>query len=121
MLSGSGCIQQLRNTGKRFKNRNIYSKHLEWEPLGEQEGLFAADPPRPVHDDILIAKLSPGQELDLKLICLKGIGRDHAKFSPVCTAFYRFHPIIQITELVGGDNAKKLADLLQSRCNQNQC
>lgn len=37
----------------------------------------------PVHGDILIAKMRPGHELDLKLVAVKGIGRDHAKFSPV--------------------------------------
>ena len=26
---------------------------------------------------------------DLKLIAVKGIGKDHAKFSPVATAFYK--------------------------------
>ena len=38
---------------------------------------------RPVHNDILIAKLRPGQEIDVRLLCIKGIGKDHAKFSPV--------------------------------------
>ncbi len=28
------------------------------------------------------------QEIDLKLVCHKGIGRDHAKFSPVCKRFF---------------------------------
>ena len=36
----------------------------------------------PVEDDILIAKLRPGQEIDVKMIACKGIGRDHAKFMP---------------------------------------
>lgn len=44
---------------------------------------FIDNPPHPVHDDILIAKLRPGQEIDLVCWCVKGIGRDHAKFSPV--------------------------------------
>lgn len=91
-----------------YSNRNVYTKQLKWEPIGEQETLFAHDPPRPVHDDILIAKLAPGQELDLKLLCVKGIGRDHAKFSPVCTAFYRFLPTVQLLDKIGGADAIKL-------------
>lgn len=37
----------------------------------------------PIHNDILITKMRPGHELDLKLIAVKSCGRDHAKFSPV--------------------------------------
>jgi DNA-directed RNA polymerase I and III subunit RPAC1 len=92
----------------QYLNRNVYSKKLTWEPIGEQATLFADDPPRPVHDDILIAKLAPGQELDLKLLCVKGIGRDHAKFSPVCTAFYRFLPTIELLGDIRGEDAIKL-------------
>ena len=36
-----------------------------------------------MNNDILIAKLRPGQEIDAVLHCVKGIGQDHAKFSPV--------------------------------------
>jgi DNA-directed RNA polymerases I and III subunit RPAC1 len=48
----------------------------------------------PVFDDILIAKMRPGQEIEMKLIAGKGIGKDHAKFSPVSTASYRLLPTI---------------------------
>lgn len=58
--------------------------------------MFADRPPTPVNPDILLAKLRPGQELRMELHCEKGIGRDHAKFSPVATASYRLLPHIQI-------------------------
>lgn len=46
----------------------------------------------PVHDDIVIAKLRPGQRIEFEAHCRKGIGKDHAKFSPVATAAYRLLP-----------------------------
>lgn len=45
--------------------------------------MYTAKDVGPVENDILIAKLRPGHELDLKLHAVKGIGSDHAKFSPV--------------------------------------
>ncbi|RWS17550.1 DNA-directed RNA polymerases I and III subunit RPAC1-like protein [Dinothrombium tinctorium] len=91
-----------------YNNRNIYSKHLKWVPIGNQEEIFQGKPIKPVDDDILIAKLSPGQELDLKLHCVKGVGRDHIKFSPVATAFYRLLPKIQLLRTFENDEAEKL-------------
>ena len=38
----------------------------------------------------------PRQGMEIELHCHKGIGKDHAKFSPVCTAFYRLLPIIKL-------------------------
>ena len=40
--------------------------------------------------------LRPRQGMEIELHCHKGIGKDHAKFSPVCTAFYRLLPIIKL-------------------------
>lgn len=61
----------------------VYSKHIKWLPIGNQAELYKEEEIGPIHDDILIAKMRPGHELDLKLIAVKGIGSDHAKFSPV--------------------------------------
>ena len=38
----------------------------------------------------------------------QGVGRDHAKFSPVATAFYRLMPHITIKTPVTGEDAVKL-------------
>jgi len=61
-----------------------------------------------IHDDILIAKMRPGHELDIKLYAVKGYGRDHAKFSPVATAFYRLLPEVKLLKPIRGEAAERL-------------
>ena len=39
----------------------------------------------------------------MELDCEKGIGKTHAKWSPVCTAYYRLLPAIEITQPVTGE------------------
>ena len=56
---------------------------LSWQPKGDQETTFADGLPKPVQDDILLVKMRPGQEIAAELHCEKGIGKDHAKYSPV--------------------------------------
>ncbi|XP_043992086.1 DNA-directed RNA polymerases I and III subunit RPAC1 [Gambusia affinis] len=91
-----------------YLNHMVYSKHIEWVPIGNQADVFANSCIRPVHDDILIAQLRPGQELDITMHCVKGIGKDHAKFSPVATASYRLLPEITLLEPVEGEKAERL-------------
>lgn len=92
-----------------YKDYKVYSGHLKWAPLYEQQGMFSNnDFPKPVNQKILIAKLSGNQEIDLKLHAVKGIGRDHAKFSPVATATYRLMPDIQLKDEIAGEAADRL-------------
>lgn len=88
---------------------DVYSKDIKWVPQGNQ--LSRIDNARPVHDDILIAKLRPGQEIEAELICVKGTGKIHAKWSPVCTAYYRLLPEIKIKDQIKGEKAEKLKSL----------
>ncbi|EFA07284.1 DNA-directed RNA polymerases I and III subunit RPAC1 [Tribolium castaneum] len=89
-----------------YKNNNVYSKHIKWVPIGKQKERFSDV--GPIHPDILIAKMRPGHELDLKLLAVKSNGRDHAKFSPVATAFYRLLPDIKLLREVEGEAAERL-------------
>ena len=77
----------------------VYSGDLVWAPQGEQELTFEGENAiRPVFPDILIAELQPYQRIKCRLYCCKGIGQDHAKFSPVCTAAYRMMPKITVVK-----------------------
>jgi len=53
-------------------------------------------PPRAAHPDLLLAKLKPGQHIALEAHCVVGTGREHAKWSPVATAWYRLLPEVAL-------------------------
>jgi len=95
-----------KNEAEPYINDSCYSKHIKWIPNGSQaDRLTDAGC---VEDDILINRMRPGHEMDIKLYAVKGIGRDHAKFSPVATAFYRLHPSIQLLRDVYDEDARRL-------------
>jgi DNA-directed RNA polymerases I and III subunit RPAC1 len=47
----------------------VYSRHLEWVPQGDQEERFGVNGVRPKHEDILLAKLRPGQVTTADCLC----------------------------------------------------
>jgi DNA-directed RNA polymerases I and III subunit RPAC1 len=91
----------------QYTTSNVYSKHIIWSPLGRQKEIFGEKGIKPVSDKILIAKLVPGQNIEMTLHAQLGEGKDHAKFSPVATATYRLLPTITITSPILGADAVK--------------
>uniref|UniRef100_A0A2M4CPM0 Putative rna polymerase i and iii subunit n=1 Tax=Anopheles darlingi TaxID=43151 RepID=A0A2M4CPM0_ANODA len=90
------------------RNHSIYSGQIKWVPIGNQATIYTEAAVGPIDDDILISKMRPGHEFDIKLFAVKGIGKDHAKFSPVATVSYRMLPDIQLTQPVIGNDARLL-------------
>ncbi|KAI0739508.1 insert subdomain of RNA polymerase alpha subunit [Daedaleopsis nitida] len=82
------------NGGSPYIHEFVKSGDLEWVPQGEQNDIFGASVPAATNKDIVIAKLRPGQVIEVELHAIKGVGKDHAKWSPVATATYRTHPLI---------------------------
>lgn len=101
------------NPKHMYIDHNIYTKHIKWIPRKGQiqalsDGKESTPNPGPVEDDIIIAKLRPGHELDIRMVAIKGVGKDHAKFSPVATAYYRLLPEIRLNHKVYGEAAERL-------------
>ncbi|PSR74020.1 hypothetical protein PHLCEN_2v10204 [Hermanssonia centrifuga] len=88
------CERAPKGSGKEYINEYVKSGDLQWVPQGEQATVFSSNPPAPTNKDIVLAKLRPGQEIDMELHAIKGLGKEHAKWSPVATASYRLYPLI---------------------------
>ncbi|KAI6200070.1 Dolichyl-phosphate beta-glucosyltransferase [Aphelenchoides besseyi] len=94
------------NPKELFVNHYALSDKFIWEPIGDQQ--LWLNNVSTVHKDIVVAKLRPGQEIEARCHCVKGVGKDHAKFSPVATASYRLLPSIQLKREVKGKSAELL-------------
>ena len=90
MLEAKGLVPE-----QYLENANVYAKDLEWIPQGNQKTIFPKGVSF-VHPNILITKLRENQEIELEIWAQKGIGRNHTKWSPVSTAFYRLLPSIKL-------------------------
>jgi DNA-directed RNA polymerases I and III subunit RPAC1 len=96
---------------KLYNHAHVYARDIEFQPVGRHVDYFSGENAiQPVHPDILIAKLRPEQEIDLRMYMHKGIGADHAKFSPVATASYRLMPTLDITRPIIGADAQKFKE-----------
>lgn len=94
-----------------YRGHKVFSSQIEYVPFedGSQTGMFTTVP-KPVHDDILLCKLRPGQDIHVELHATKNIGREHAKWSPVATAAYRMLPEVTIIKPARGEVGKLLRD-----------
>jgi DNA-directed RNA polymerase I and III subunit RPAC1 len=97
---------------EKYINSSVYARDLEWLPLEGQAERFGEQGPCTVHPNILVAKLRPGQEIDLVLKAVKDVGSVHAKWSPVGTASYRLMPAVRLLKPVEGDMVDRLIELM---------
>jgi DNA-directed RNA polymerases I and III subunit RPAC1 len=89
------------NVGEQGLRRKVLSSDLVWARKTSEESagsVGALDQHiAPVSENILLNVLADGQELSVECHAVKGIGRTHAKWSPVATASYRLMPDVQVT------------------------
>lgn len=68
-------------------------KILSWTQACLHAAYRSSDPEK---QPILLVKLRKNQELKLRAIARKGIGKDHAKWMPVATCSFQYMPSIHI-------------------------
>ncbi|TBU40857.1 insert subdomain of RNA polymerase alpha subunit [Dichomitus squalens] len=105
------CERAKKGSSSPYINEYVKSGDLVWEPQGEQATVFASRPPAATNPDIVLAKLRPGQVIEMELHAIKGVGKEHAKWSPVATATYRLHPLVLLnpSKPVPPEHAQKFA------------
>lgn len=95
----------------------VYARDLVFQPQNEDQETAVSNgtmrPPQASHPDIMITRLRPGQVLKLECFAVVGVGKDHAKFSPVATAFYRLLPVIKFNQLITGEDARRICGVCQ--------
>ncbi|KAI5321339.1 PREDICTED: DNA-directed RNA [Prunus dulcis] len=91
-------------TGSSSKPKTYTSFTCSQESLPE----FSSNPIAPALGDILIARLGPGQEIELEAHAVKGIGKTHSKWSPVTPVWYKMLPEIVLLEDIEDQQAEKL-------------
>jgi len=74
-------------------SRDLIPQNTDILPV---EGDGNAGEPETRNNGILIVKLRKGQEIKLKAVARKGIGKEHAKWSPACGITYQFDPDVRL-------------------------
>ena len=95
-------LNETHDEDELYHNANVLSGDIKYEKWNEQE------PVSMIHDDILVVKMRPGQEVEMEMIATKGIGKTHAKWSPVSTAWYKMVPDIRLNRKVKDEEAREL-------------
>lgn len=121
----TGPDEQVRKVTSRdliIESRPEFSHCHSVRPVHDS-GDTESKPPELTHrsgedgtDGIIIARLARGQKIDMKAIARRGIAKDHAKHSPMCTVSYRIMPpavelrLDHLNELLSHAARKELAE-----------
>lgn len=67
-------------------------------------------------DEILLCKMRKGQHLKLKASAQKGIGKEHAKWNPCCTAVFTYEPEVTLNHKAYAAMTKDEVDFFVNAC-----
>ncbi|KAJ3206818.1 DNA-directed RNA polymerases I and III subunit RPAC1 [Clydaea vesicula] len=99
------ALKDAVHPSEKYLNSSVYSSNLEWVPQGEQAEKF--EDVKAVDEDIILTKMRPGQQINLEMFAVKGVGQDHVKFSPITKpGCYRLLPEIKILKPILNEEAK---------------
>ena len=94
---------------EKYTNSIVTTADIVWQPQGTQAARLTGEKAVGLYyDDIVVAKLRPGQSIQVEMHAEKGIGAQHAKWQPVATASYRLLPEINIVQETKGGKAREL-------------
>ncbi|KAF5204778.1 Dna-directed rna polymerases i and iii subunit like [Thalictrum thalictroides] len=103
--NGSGFAMETDTYSDKKSNPKTYTSFsCSQDSLPE----FCDNPISLTHSDIIIAKLAAKQEIELEAHAVKGIGKTHAKWSPVATAWYRMLPEVELLQEIEDQLAEEL-------------
>ncbi|KAK9941181.1 hypothetical protein M0R45_017800 [Rubus argutus] len=102
--NGSKFTLDSEGSNSSSKSKTYTSFSCSQDSLPE----FSSNPIGPTDGDITIARLGPGQEIELEAHAVKGIGKTHAKWSPVAPAWYRMLPEVILLKDIEDQMAEKL-------------
>ncbi|CAM8998568.1 unnamed protein product [Rhodiola kirilowii] len=111
--------------------KTVYSDELEWLPQGSQLEKSVDSSSKPemytsftcnqtsmsgfpdegsklTPSRIVLARLGAGQAIELEALAVKGVGKTHAKWSPVATAWYRMLPEVILLKQIEDEKAEEL-------------
>jgi DNA-directed RNA polymerase II subunit RPB3 len=94
-LMTQNVAEQQRGIPITITSQDLISSNREVAPVhfsNEEEESRARD------KGIAIVKIGPGQRLKFEAIAKKGIGKEHAKWNPVCTVALKYEPIVKLNE-----------------------
>ena len=104
--------KQNLKTDRKYISTKVYSSQFKWIRHPDAHTSIMDDSSlRPVSDKIVVNILRPSQEMHLRIHVVKGIGKDHIKFSPVSLASYRQLPWIKLKRPVENEDADKLKEV----------
>lgn len=95
MMNESGQTEMDRDPSFTITSDDLKSHNHDVTPVH-----FAneAEEQAAVGKGITIMKVGHGQRLKLECIAIKGIGKEHAKWSPVATVALKFDPVVKLNE-----------------------